>query len=281
MNPGNGIKINCQVNDLMKDIRNTRDPIRRTILQKFLDIKTKEMKTGTLTSVLVANSTRTRVPVANSTQTRVPVANSTRTRVPVANSTRTRVPVAKGTGDPTMDSSSEYPENKTNQKCDDKLNTKKHELNKILKQQEASLSEFDKLTKINAYAELILDNKKENDQKDIEKSRGRIEKVWNSQTLYDPRYAKYVKEDTMNNKLMERLNSEIDFRLTDGNKMVIEKPFDDHDVLDDSTNPYGLVQTQDNKKYDPGASRRGGSKIMIRKNDHGQYKKSGERKSFY
>ena len=35
-----------------------------------------------------------------------------------------------------------------------------------------------------------------------------------------------MKEDIMNNKMMERLNSEIDFRQTECDKTIIEKPFD-------------------------------------------------------
>ena len=37
------IILNCTMNDLMQDIRATEDPIRKIILKKFLDLKSREM----------------------------------------------------------------------------------------------------------------------------------------------------------------------------------------------------------------------------------------------
>src|SRR5207244_2411908 len=36
--------INCSVDDLMKDIKSTTDPLRKIILQRFLDIKIRELR---------------------------------------------------------------------------------------------------------------------------------------------------------------------------------------------------------------------------------------------
>jgi len=83
-----------------------------------------------------------------------------------------------------------------------------------------------------AYTELLEDNKKDSHKKELEESRGAREKLWEVHGMYDPRYVKYQKEDFMNNKLMERLNTEIDFRNEPGKKPKIEKPFDDGDHFD-------------------------------------------------
>src|SRR5207249_2387201 len=93
-------------------------------------------------------------------------------------------------------------------------------------------SELDKHSKIKAYMDMLEDNQRESDQKILEKTRGKTERVWNA--TYDPRYAKYAKDDTMNNKMMERLNSEIEFRCDETGRMKIEKPFDDNNTPDSS-----------------------------------------------
>ena len=49
-------------------------------------------------------------------------------------------------------------------------------------------------------------------------------------TIKDPRYDNYVREDKLNNKMMERLNTEIDFR-TEARSSEIIKPFDDADGM--------------------------------------------------
>lgn len=206
---------NCTVDDLMRDIRDTNDPIRKTILKKFLDLKIRELRAVT--------------------------------------------------EDPSLDGISD------NESVDDILadgisdqRLKNKELDVILKNQKDSISELDKLHKIKAYAEMIEDNKKEKDTESIETHRGKTERVWG--TTYDPRYTKYAKEDTMNNKVMERLNSEIDFRNDDGKRSHIEKPFDDGDP--DATEPYARYEETVNEK-----------KKYVPKNKHPE--KIGQRISFY
>lgn len=170
----NDIKINRTIDELINDIKNSDDLIHKTILQKFLDIKLKQIKNSNLSSNLKI----------------------------------------------------------TNQnKVVDK------ELKGILKLQTSSLEELEKIHRINAYQQLLEDNKKSDDQEFLQKKRGgTTEKYWGTDKLYDPKYVKYMKEDTMNNKMMERLNSEIDFRLNEeSSKMNMEKPFDEvsqYDTMD-------------------------------------------------
>lgn len=68
------------------------------------------------------------------------------------------------------------------------------------------------------------------------KKRGKMEKVWEShQTRFsnlEPQYKEEVEKDFTNNKLMERLNCEVDFRVNGNRKKEILKPYDDID--DDS-----------------------------------------------
>ena len=83
----------------------------------------------------------------------------------------------------------------------------------------------------------------------MRKSRVKNEKLWKNENIHDPKYSKYVKEDMMNNRMMERLNSEIDFRLDDG-KMKIEKPFDDNNK-EDITDTFAKFESLDRKTFIP------------------------------
>jgi hypothetical protein len=112
----------------------------------------------------------------------------------------------------------------------------KTELKRIIAKQKKGLSELDKVEKIKAYVDILDTNQKENDRKIILAGRNSKKAQWDGENIYDPRYVKYQKDDTMNNKLMERLNSEIDFRLDDDTKVKIIKPFgynEDEDITDE------------------------------------------------
>lgn len=161
--------IKGSIEDIKKDIVSTHDPIKRTILMKFLDIKINE------------------------------------------NIKSSKFHKRKREYDPEME--------------------------KILKIQNHGLSELDRISKLKAYDDILNDDKIEKDRIYIENTRGKNEKNWNTRDLYDPKYAKYIKEDSVNNKLMERLNSEIVFRLEDHKKMALEKPFDDI-INDDETDVF-------------------------------------------
>jgi hypothetical protein len=203
------IKINSSIDDIIKDLESSNDPIRSTILKKFLDIKVKaeygENARADL-SFLIKKKKNQNTSAHAQAQVREDV---------------------------------------------DK------ELDEIIESQNTSLSELEKINKIKAYAELISENKKDNDKKIIENTRGRVEKQWETDDLYDPRYIKYVKEDSMNNKMMERLNSEIDFRLNESNKISIEAPFD----ADDENNNIDTYARYNSIRYN---SKR---KKSIRKNN--------------
>ena len=182
-------QINSSIDDIVNDIRVTKDPIRRVMLNKFLEIKTNQER-------------------------------------------------AKAE-DPSLDDLSGYSDSEDTEdensctiqeqplKTKPKSNAEK-ELESIMKNQKDSLIELDKQAKLKAYVEMIDDNRKDKDQEAIVKTRGKNELLWESKGIYDPRYADYQKQDTMNNNLMERLNSEIDFRMYDPKKMRIEKPFNDN-----------------------------------------------------
>ena len=158
------ININCSVNDLKTDIAKTDDPIKKTILQRFLDIKLKQIKDQ-------ENDNKIRVI------------------------------------------NKRYTDNK---------------INKILSTQQASLNMLERINNIKSKDANIVNKKKINDVNVLNSSRGTNESKWNTQ--HDPKYAKYMKEDIMNNRVMERLNSEIDFIQEGCNKTVIEKPFDNVDT---------------------------------------------------
>ena len=218
------ITINCSTDDLIQDIRMTKDPIKRTILKKFLAIKVFQLRTQSIAEPPVVRPPVVRPPVVRPPVVRPPVV-----RPPVVRPSVVR---------PLTNKLSTVVNNQNNQdiKCkisdtflSERPSKAEHELSKIIKQQNDGLNELDKLAKIKGYVDMLGDNKREEDIKEIEKNRGKGERAWECKSIYDPRYVKYQKDDTMNNKMMERLNSEIDFRLDECGKMKIENPFDDEE----------------------------------------------------
>lgn len=231
----------CTVDDLMHDIRTTPDPIRQTILKHFLEIKIRNMRAEQEDPSLEDLSDDN---------------------------------CESETGDTNSDEKKDM--SKTNLSVEE---LKKIELEKILKKQKDSLTQLDNLSKgkvtrdkIKAYIDIIEDNKRESDEREIHMTRGKTEHVWGS--TYDPRYAKYVKEDTMNNKMMERLNSEIEFRCDETGKMNVEKPFGDG--APDNTETYAHYDNiiDDSRRYIPKIP----SKQPIRSN---KTKNIGKRQSFF
>ena len=168
------ITINRSINGLISDIKKTEEPIKKTILQRFLDIKIKQTK---------EQENNNRILVMNKKHT------------------------------------------------DNKIN-------KILATQQTSLNMLERINNIKSKENNIMDTKKQTDVNILNKARGDNESKW--ETSYDPKYAKYMKEDTMNNRMMERLNSEIDFRQSDCDKSEIEKPFD---VINTDTETENTTET--------------------------------------
>lgn len=171
------IRINRTIDELMIDIRSTRDPVQKTILKKFLQIKIYQAQ-----------------------------------NVNNANDTNMSDDISDHLSDLDIDNNTD-----------------------ILEDQDKSLRRLEKLSEIKAYEKLLEENKREESNNIVKKTRGKSEmQKWGTNDLYDPKYSKYVEEDQMNNKLMERLNTEIDFRLSDNPKSRtnIIKPFDDADDMD-------------------------------------------------
>lgn len=170
------IKINCSIDKLQYDIKKTKDPIKKIILQNFLSIKKQEiMKEKYISS----------------------------------------------------------------------MNSIKYNLDILSNNQHQPSNDHDESQKLKAYQDILADNQKEQDQNELKKIRGDLEKKWNSP--YDPKYAKYMKEDIMNNKLFERLNSEIDFNLSGKDKIIVEKPFDESGEMD-PCDMFACYDNSDDKK---------------------------------
>ena len=155
-------KINGTLDQLMYDIKTTKDPIKKVLLKKFIDIKINEDNYNNK-------------------------------------------------------------DLKVKSKSKKNIDQNKKILDDILKKQEESLNELDKLTETKQKEET-------NDNKDeiLVKIRGKNEKLFKNNNKIDSKYMKYIEMDQLNNKLMERLNSEIDFRMEGNNKSIIEKPFDEN-----------------------------------------------------
>lgn len=209
----NQFVINSTIADIANDIRETRDPIKRTILERFLSIKMNQLRSEAEDPSLDDLSENYEDSDSSSTHDQ-----------------------SQSTSQSTSQSKTQTKTNKSQSKSQTKTKTQSKtktksiaeiEYESIIKDQKHSLDELDKIAKIKAYSEIINDNRKDRDQKDLIKTRGDKEKMWESKAIYDPRYIEYQKDDVMNNKLMERLNSEIDFRMDDPRRTKIEKPFND------------------------------------------------------
>jgi hypothetical protein len=74
------------------------------------------------------------------------------------------------------------------------------------------------------------------------KKRGSMERVWESHKTrfgnLEPQYREEVENDFTNNKLMERLNCEVDFRINGKVKKEILKPYDDKEDYDSEEESY-------------------------------------------
>jgi len=98
---------------------------------------------------------------------------------------------------------------------------------------------MDKLIKLKE----ISNKNKEKRMEPIIKKRGNLEKYWETSKSCDwsdPRFNKELNGDQSNNKMMERLNCELDFRVNKKKKKTsnIIKPYDDSDDNDDSDSDF-------------------------------------------
>ena len=105
-----------------------------------------------------------------------------------------------------------------------KNNEYKKNINKIINEQHKNIDKLDNIKKFEVYRKILDDNKKDNNKLSLLFKRGKNEEMWN--TINDPEYIKYIQEDVNNNRLMERLNSEIDFRKNSVKSKKFIKPFD-------------------------------------------------------
>ena len=126
------------------------------------------------------------------------------------------------------------------QKCNDKLSKivgedilyKKIKLyNELIAKQKLEYDVKSKLKEIidselqdDAYQRILAEN---NDENLNDKKKENSNKYWNK--IADPKYKDEVEKDSSNNKLMERLNGELDFRIQGHDKKVIMKPFINED----------------------------------------------------
>lgn len=238
-------KINCTVEDLTNDIRRTKDPLKLTILEKFLELKINQMRAEKDDDPSIDG-----LSDDSSDGPSYMSESVSREQDEIRNRDQEDEQYEQDEQDDDNDDEV-TDEEQTNKRIigkkvnKGKVNTKnaaRLALKKMMKQQKNILSEFDRANKVKAYVELIEDDKKEKDKKMIQECRGKNEKYWETHGLYDEKYSKYAKDDTMNNKMMERLNSEIGFRLDDNNKMRIVKPFDDGD--DDDMDTFARYDTK-------------------------------------
>jgi hypothetical protein len=123
-------------------------------------------------------------------------------------------------------------------KCDDKV--AKMILRKIIKQK----SEQQKIKKEKSDAiidDLILLKSRSaekhivSEKQQVYQKRGPMEQHWESHksnSTIDPKFKNELNSDLTNNKLMERLNIELDFRINGKKEKIIDKPYVDSDYGD-------------------------------------------------
>ncbi len=125
--------------------------------------------------------------------------------------------------------------------CDDDDTVKKQILKKLIKNKkideekkkindEKLRADVDKnLSKIIKLKEMREREKKIEEYENLMKKRGTMEKYWESnkgEKMIDPRFKTELEQDHTNNKLMERLNCELDFRINEKTKSRdVVKPY--------------------------------------------------------
>ena len=182
----NTITINHPINEIMKDLKNTSDPVKRALLQKFMDIKVRELRYNT------------RNPgYRNHSDVLIDVLSNP------------GIEIDQGVEEQEVEK----------QVFLEQDNTKLNEIDELIKRQNQGLSDLDNLSKVRAYKSLIQEN-----EKTLPKQHEKQKKPWDNASK-----DKSSKLDSMSHGLMERFNSEIDFRNEENQqvKMTIQKPFDD------------------------------------------------------
>ena len=210
----NKIHINRTVEELQLELNATRDSMKRMMIENFIRIKERQdalnnlrMETESLDSL--SEEDKYDFDSDDSEEFVEPVDNSKSRTVKKSN--------------------------KNSNKNSTKKSESLEELEELEKIKKSSMRELKKkrIDKIReaAYREMIDGDSGENEESEDMDDEENLENIdhnsrWRSKDLNDPKYARYVKEDRLNNKMMERLNSEIDF-LAEGRSMsTIVKPFD-------------------------------------------------------
>lgn len=214
----NKIHINRTVEELQLELNATRDSMKRMMIENFIRIKERQdalnnlrMETESLDSL--SEEDKYDFDSDDSEEFVEPVDNSKSITVKKSNKNST----------------------KNSNRNSNKKSESLEELEELEKIKKSSMRELKKkrIDKIReaAYREMIDGDNGENEESDDMDDEENLENIdhnsrWRSKDLNDPKYARYVKEDRLNNKMMERLNSEIDF-LAEGRSMsTIVKPFD-------------------------------------------------------
>ncbi len=226
----NAIKINHSINEIMKDLRNTSDPIKRAILQKFMDIKVKEIRSiRSIRSLSKGqkNNNDILIDILSQSQSESEADSNSSMEIKKKSSINNH-PII-------VSNSQTNGRSKVKNLNPKKTKTQEEEVNDIIKRQNQGLYDLDK---INAYNELIQENEKEQTKKSW------IQAQENA-TQSDPKYSKFLKEDSMNNKLMERFTSEIDVRNDENKKMPVEKPFEDDDYDENVADTFARFEAPD------------------------------------
>jgi hypothetical protein len=130
--------------------------------------------------------------------------------------------------------------------CDDKNVAQKDIIKQIANKKKLAMkhAKEEKIKKtINDDLDTILKSQqKHKPDETFIKRRGHMERFWESHKTrfsnLEPQYKEEVEKDFTNNKLMERLNCEVDFRVNGNKKKEILKPYDDCDDYDSEEESY-------------------------------------------
>lgn len=228
----NNIIINKSVEKLIEDIKKTKDHFKKTILEKLLEIKLKQEQMEEINNI---NDYYNDVPSIDTASNYISESNSDHlSDIDINNDENNMVDNTNNNEDQINNDIGE--------------NIKKRTIKDIFNDQENSLNRLDRLNKLKAYHDLIEENNKEKTYDLIKEKRGKMENVWGTDELYDPKYSKYMEEDYANNKMMERLNNEIDFRLNENKCIKIIKPYDNMSDNNDSDDSDESGDSNDNIK---------------------------------
>jgi len=212
------IYIRWKLNDMLDELHRTSDPLEKLMVGQLIRLKKQQMqkltehtgRTGDTDSIDSLSADDVYDLDSDNSDSRNDKSKTSKSVKSTKSAKSDKS--AKSTKSDKSNKSAKPVKSKQIAELDELERIKKDSLKQINKQNKKKIRE-------DAYKEMI---DEQNRDDDVDLSNQRTDRFWPNKDLADPNYARYIKEDRMNNQLMERLNSEIDFRMSGPSKRIIK-----------------------------------------------------------